>query len=217
MVVGRDWLATYEECFLQWPDASLFVGRIVHVLEEPRVNWFERMVGYFELPLAATEMGDSPMALPVDISCVPLAGNCAVRTSVQRMFSFGPGRRDAQPCFGEEAASFMAILGAGHQGRWVPAASVQHVIGPEHQTQAYARRRFEGIGWTLGELYNTRSEFGLPGAAGPCWRNAISRELRFRLARWMVPPEIWVKRLVEASLAWGRLQQCRSQAVRDMT
>ena len=211
VIVARDWLEAYEHCFAQWPNADLFAGRITPVLEEPRVEWFAQATRHLGGPLAIREMGDSPAALQANADCVPYGANCAVRTEVQRAFPFDPRRGPGQTYFGEETTSFMAILNAGHVGRWVPQARVEHMISPRRQTEAYIR-------WWYGSLSRTLVWEGKDTCDGPVlfgaprwlWRYAVTRELRFRLARMTVAPDIWVDRLVDASLQWGRLRQFRS-------
>ena len=90
VVVRADWLCSYAAAFSRWPDAALFGGRIIPVLEEPVTPWFPDAMPHLGLPLAARNLADTPIALRPDGDTIPFGANYAVRTAVQRLFPFEP-------------------------------------------------------------------------------------------------------------------------------
>ncbi len=212
-VVHPDWLAAYVDTFRAWPEADLFAGRIIPVLEPPVTDWFEQVAGSIHALLAIRDMGDDPIPLSTDHNHVPYGANCAVRTEVQRKFPFDPRRGPGKVYFGEETTSYKEMVAAGHSGRWVPTSSVNHMISPKRQTQQYIRWWYEALGrtvvWEGQESHVGTRVFGAPRWL---WRRAITGELAFRIARMTSPPEVWVDKLIQVSLDRGRLRHFLSPA-----
>jgi hypothetical protein len=214
VVVFGDWLTSYVNAFHKWPATSLFGGHIIPLLEEPATEWFTRVVPQLGGMLAIRNLGDSPMVLPVDNEYLPFGANFAVQTEIQRRFPFPANRGPGKVYLGDETPSFMAMLEAGHEGRWLPESRVHHLIGSSRQNEAYIRWWFESLGRTV--VWEGRERHMGPQLfAAPrwLWRRALSGELKYRRLRLTSPPEIWVKQLIEVSLDWGRLRQFRS--IRD--
>ncbi len=212
-IVGHEWLAAYVDTFRSYPQADLFGGHIIPVFEEPKVPWFERVAHHFGGPLAIRDLGEQPMILPVELDFVPYGANCAVRTAVQRSFPFDTRRGPGQTYLGEETTSFLAMMKAGHQARWVPASKVEHRISSSRQTIAYIRWWYELLGRTL--IWDGQDQLeGVVWFGAPrwLWRRALTREIRFRLAQVTQPPEDWALQLVNVSLDWGRLREFRHRA-----
>ena len=137
VLVEAGWLRAYRAAFARWPDAALFAGRIVPVLQEPVTDWFARHKAKLGYPLAARDMGDRPIALSLEADRHPFGANYAVRTEIQRLFPFDGELGAGTSHFGEEVTVFKAMLAAGHSGRWLPDCRVEHLIGPERQTRSY--------------------------------------------------------------------------------
>ncbi len=211
VVVFDDWLESYVRAFRTWPTTDLFGGRIIPVMEEPKTDWFERVAPHLGGMLAIRELGGNPMILPVDNEYLPFGANFAVRTDVQRLFLFPPERGPGTTHLGDETPSFMSMLEAGHEGRWLPDSRVHHMISPSRQNQAYIRWWYESLGRTV--VWEGREQLAGPNlfsAPRWLWRRALTREVKYRIARVTAPPEVWVKHLMEVSLDWGRLRHFRS-------
>ena len=215
-VVDANWFCAYVDAFTTWPAADLFAGRIVPVLESPATTWFEQAVSQIPALLAVRDMGNEPLALSDHSNHTPYGANCAVRTEVQRQFPFDPRRGPGALYFGEETASFKAILAAGHAGRWVPGSIVEHMISPKRQTRDYIRWWYQSLGrtvvWEGQETHEGRQLFGAPLWL---WRRALTGELAFRVAHMTKAPDTWVGQLVQASLDRGRLQYLLSTVDRQ--
>ena len=213
VVVDPGWLVAYLESFREWPSDDLFAGRILPVLEPPVTDWFEKAASCIHFVLAIRDMGEVAIPLSTAIEHVPYTANCAVRTDVQRLFPFDPRRGPGTKYFGDETTAFKAMMTAGHSGRWVPQSNVQHMISSNRQTVEYVTWWYETLGRTLvWEGAETYTGAGLLGVPRWLWRRAITGELAFRMARLTSPPEVWVSKLVQASMDRGRVRYLVSHA-----
>jgi hypothetical protein len=210
VIVGADWLRAYVAAFARWPDAALFGGRIIPVLEEPVTPWFTAAMSQLSLPLAARDLADTPIAFRPDGDTLPFGANYAVRTEVQRLFPFDPELGTGKEYFGEETTCFMAMLTAGQAGWWLPDSVVEHMIAPERQNEAYVARWFKGLGRT--EAWRGECQDGprLLGAPRWLWRRVATRTFDYHLSRLHAPPEIWVRKLMALAQDQGRIAYFRS-------
>ena len=210
VIVAADWLGAYVAAFARWPDAALFGGRIIPVLEAPVTPWFPDAMPHLGFPLAARNLSDASIALKPDGDTIPFGANYAVRTEVQRLFPFDPELGAGKLHFGEETTCFMAILTAGHEGRWLPDCVVEHMIGPERQNEAYVARWFKGLGRT--EAWRGECSHGprLFGAPRWLWRRLMVGTLDYRLSRLYAQPEVWIRKLIALAQDRGRMQHFRS-------
>jgi glycosyltransferase involved in cell wall biosynthesis len=207
VLVDPNWLVAFTDSFREWPQVDLFAGRIVPVLEPPVTEWFSRIMPAIGVVLAVRDFGDIAIPLSPECDHLPYGANVAVRTAVQRRFPFDVRRGHGTAYCGEETTSFKAMLAAGHPGRWVPQSSVNHLISPKRQSIEYIRWWYEALGRTLvWEGAEDHAGGRLYGAPRWLWRRTIEREFAFRIARLTSTPEIWVKKLIQASLDRGRLR-----------
>ena len=190
----EEWLAAYVEAFQQFPDAAVFGGTALPILEEPTPAWF--LEGQDELRglLAHRDPRDFPRRLAVDGE-LPYGLNFAVRTAEQRSHLYdpalgvAPGRRGG----GEERQSIQAMLAAGADGYWVPKAIVFHVIPPSRQTLEYVKLYYKAQGEVnafLRELDGTK--FGVPTLFNRGAR-ATAHYLLYLLRRVTDGSAIWVR------------------------
>lgn len=214
VLVDRRWLVAYEEAFARWPDAALFGGRILPVLEEPCVPWFRDNVELLAGVLALRDFGNEPLPLQAAGYRVPYGANFAVRTREQRRFLYDPelGVAPGRRRLGEETAVFIAMLQGGVTGYWVPGSGVRHLIGKERQTIRYVRNFYSAYGET--EAYqngrgNVTLMYGMPR-----WviRRMLRRYLSYRLARLTSHPDVWLRKLQDMAYDQGALAYWRRSA-----
>ena len=210
VVVRADWLRSYAAAFSRWPDAALFGGRIIPVLEEPVTPWFPDAMPHLGLPLAARNLADTPIALRPDSDTIPFGANYAVRTAVQRLFPFDPKLGLGTLHFGEETTCFKAMLRAGHAGCWLPDCVVEHMISPGRQTADYVATWFKALGRTEAWLGACPDGPRLFGAPRWLWARLAVRALDYRLARLHAQPEVWIRKLMALAQDRGRIQHFRS-------
>ena len=90
VVVEPGWLSAYADAFHRWPEAAVFGGKILPVLEEPVSPWFaacQEELGYL---LAARDFGDTPLPLSIAEDRLPFGANYVVRAAEQRRFPYDP-------------------------------------------------------------------------------------------------------------------------------
>lgn len=197
IAVDANWLSAYLAAFRRWPEAAVFGGRIVPLLQPPTPVWFARAVGDLADLLGVRDFGPQPVLLNVAADRLPFGGNYAIRAAEQRQrrydpsLGIAPGRRTG----GEEVAVIRTILQGGGTGWWVPDAIVEHIIPPQNQTTDYVISYYEAAGAAAGGAAMA-IDFGvkLPLAF-----------LRLCLARWL-RQRSWVRCLVRYSYWSGRFK-----------
>jgi len=217
VLVDPRWIAAYVEAFARWPQGVVFGGPISPCFAAPPPLWLERAWPRVASVYATRDLGPDPIRFDGK-KLVPYGANFAVRLVEQRLVSYDPelGLRPGSLLGGEETAMVRELLARGHQGWWIPGASVRHVIPAERMTTRYLRSFFIGQGecQVKTEHEDTIDGAGVPmlfGGARWRWRHALAAERRYLLSRLFAPPEIWVSHLITASTAWGRLRQMRRQ------
>ena len=208
VMVDQAWLTSYVDAFRRWPDASLFGGKIVPTLVEPKVGWFVSALPLLGHPLAARDLGPKPVAMAVEGNVLPYGANFATRSAVQRKFPFDPrlGVSPGRRLLFEETEVIKAMLASGLRGIWFPESIVNHIIGHERQTIEYIANYFEGHGAT--EVF---MEGGVPGArifGVPrwLWFRFAGRCMSYWLSRLVSPPQIWVDKLTKLAHDRGKIR-----------
>lgn len=178
VLLDRHWLTSYLAAFKKHPEATVFGGKVVPLLEEPAPRWFSESSRDLVYLLAHRDFG--PAELPLDLARdrIPYGANFAMRTAEQRRYPYdpelgvAPGRRRG----GEETAVIKAMLRDGLEGWWVPGAAVQHVIPAARQTRDYVWRFYESMGeaWAHG--------MGLHRAPLTTWAKIPVAFVRFKIA-----------------------------------
>lgn len=210
VLVDPGWLAGYLDAFARRPTAAVFGGPIEPMFAEPAPEWLVRGWRSVEPAFSVRDLGDGELAFTPSV--VPYGANYAVRRDVQAAHRYDPrlGRRPDSALGGEEVAVIRSVLAAGESGWWVPAARVRHVITRDRQTVRYLRRYFVGQGVLGAEELLPREGARPPRTVfgRPRWRvwRAMLLECRYRFARLVTPPPVWLAALVRSSILWGQLR-----------
>jgi glycosyltransferase involved in cell wall biosynthesis len=163
LLLDPNWLEAYASAFRRHPEAAIFGGRIIPVLQSPTPNWFRRFADEWPLTtlLAKRDLGDEVCPLSFEKGAVPWGANFAVRTAEQRQARFEPtlGVSPLQRRLGEESEAIFRIMKAGALGWWVPDSKVRHIIPPQRQTWRYVYDYFLSCGETVAYM-----ERAWPGA-----------------------------------------------------
>ena len=205
VLVSEDWLQEYAYAFRQWPEASVFGGRIDPWFIGSPPAWLPRVFSQVRNAFATLDLGDEPQ--PLSRNRFPFGANMAFRMADQARFPYQPtlGRRAGSLLGGEEVDLVQRMLDAGLTGRWVPTARVRHLIPADRQTTRYLRAYF----FAQGQLQPPQSGDRVPKLWGRprwLWRRAMEAEFSYRIRRLGSGPETWIGDLIEASMLWGQLR-----------
>lgn len=148
VILDQRWLLAYWEAFCRRPDAAVFGGKVVPLLEPPCTPWFQKNLEFLEELVAARDFGPAELPLSVADGKVPFGANYAVRAIEQRKFLYDVNLGAGTGRYGEETAVIASILESGARGYWVPGATVYHVISPARQTTKEVVRRYLAQGAT---------------------------------------------------------------------
>ena len=152
VLLDPHWLAAYAAAFARHPEAAVFGGEIIPVLQPPTPKWFGMLADQWPLTtlLAKRNYGDKPIPLDFDRGVIPWGANFAVRTAEQRRVLYEPalGVSPLQRRVGEEAEVMFRMLKAGGVGWWTPEARVRHIIPVKRQTLRYVYEYYLSCGET---------------------------------------------------------------------
>lgn len=220
--VGRGWLASYAEAFRHAPDAEVFGGPVIPILEPPTPGWWLEALPLLGNILADRDLGPEPVPLSLEGDALPFGANFAVRSDVQRRFRFDPqlGVAPGQRRLGEETEVIRAIFAAGGGGWWVPGARLEHIIPAARQSEAYVMQYYRSIGetWAYLDEKGTENFMGgkvpaggrwIGGAPLWVWRKALWHRLRYRFLRSSAPPDDWLRELGQYGYYRGAIDYWR--------
>jgi len=159
VVIDPNWLSAYVEAFRRHPEAAVFGGRVIPVLQSPTPDWFAEFKDSWPLNtmLAQRDFGDA--VLPVEFAGgrTPYGANFAIRTIEQKgqVYNVDLGVSPSHKRVGEETDVIYKILKAGGCGWWVPGSKVNHIIPIKRQTFRYVYDYARLAGETFAYLRHT--------------------------------------------------------------
>src|ERR1700731_196793 len=124
VIFDRSWLLAYWYAVCRRPDAAVFGGKIVPILEPPCTVWFQQNLDILWELAAARDFGPAELPLSVADDRVPFGPNYAIRAIEQRQFLYDVNLGHGTGTVGEETAVLASILESGRTGFWVPEATV---------------------------------------------------------------------------------------------
>jgi hypothetical protein len=145
----REWLAQMAAAASTNPDCSFFGGPVEPWFSQQPPQWLTENWPLIASAYATRDLGPHEFDFTPD--CLPFGANLAIRADIQRQFPYHTslGRVGASEVRGEELQLLTEMLSAGHRGRWMPKARVQHYIPPDRLQLEYLIRFFHGIGQTM--------------------------------------------------------------------
>jgi len=157
--VDREWMAAYIAAAARWPQASYLGGVIEprYQSEPPAFVIANRKL--LHGMLAWHDFGSMERVFREHEE--PWGGNMAIRRAVFAHFSFDEnlGHRHDDRVMGEESALFNSLAASKHQGVWIPAARVKHLVAAKILSAEGIRRHFHSDGRTrvrMGDRHRTR-------------------------------------------------------------
>ena len=148
VLVPSDWLATYHTAIATWLECGFFGGPTVARLNVAMPAWLQDDWSFLRYVYGDRHLDDS--VFDIDDESLPWGANFAIRTSLQRLYSFDPrlGRTGKRRLSGEESELCRALLRGGINGKWLPNACVQHCLPDSSLTRGYVYRYYIGQGET---------------------------------------------------------------------
>lgn len=204
VIVQRDWLCAYADAFRRWPDAAVFGGKIIPVLEEPICAWFAECVGDLRDPLAARDFGNEVLSLSIDQGRLPFGANYAIRTTEQRANLYDPelGVAPGRSRMGEESTVIRTILKTGH-GYYLPDSTVHHMIGADRQTISYIRSYYRAHGETAALVEDLQDTGTIGGFPLWLWRRLLTEAIAYEVHRRLGSAREWLPYLKRYAYAQG--------------
>jgi glycosyltransferase involved in cell wall biosynthesis len=192
VVLDTHWLVAYSEAFRLRPEAALFGGKIIPILEPPCTVWFRQNLDQFWELVATRDFGPKELPLSLTNGRVPFGANYAVRAIEQRQFLYDINLGAGTGTVGEETDVIRSILESGHAGYWIPTAIIYHIIPPGRQTTAYVVQRYKAQGAT--KIYFSRGKRQGRMPMMLATRVAVTHVL-YIVARVYDLQPFWIKRL----------------------
>jgi glucosyl-dolichyl phosphate glucuronosyltransferase len=231
VVIEPQWLSAYVAAFRRHPEAAIFGGRIIPVLEEPTPDWFAacRDTPLLTNVLAQRDFGDGVISITIEEGRTPWGANFALRGVEQRRHRYDPclGASRNRNRTGEESQVIRRIIAEGGTGWWVPDARVKHIIPTERQSIKYIYKYnfSRGESWAYLETVDPKNNFLGPHiqfrktiGGIPIWllRHAAIRGLRFACFRHFARPEVWLSDLCDYALYRGAISYWRQVGYRSV-
>jgi len=206
VLVDTRWVAGYAEAIRRFPKGVVFGGPILPSFAGTPPRWLTEAWPLLANAFATRDLGNQSLRFDGKAS-TPFGANFVVRTVEQRTARYDPdlGLKPGGSLRGEESDVVRKLLDQGHEGWWVPEATVRHQIPASRMTTAYVRSYFEGQGELLAMQEDSDDGPTWFGRPRWLWRRAVTSKASYCLHRLVSPPEVWVKHLSEASTNWGQL------------
>lgn len=212
VVVRPEWLSAYAMAFRAWPDHAVFGGPIHPDFEGKPPNWLLSVWPRVQGAYAIRDLDAASKELAIVPGKEPFGANFAVRSDLQRAHPYDArlGKSPDHPSLGgEEAKVIRAILGAGHHGRWVPDAVVNHWVPRTRQTTRHIRDYWRGYGAYKATSVDFAAQSTILGIPRWMLRARVEYELRYRAGRVFRKPDKWIHDLMQLGFAEGQLAYVR--------
>ena len=203
--VEPGFLRAYEAAFQKWSEDDVFSGPVMPTFEPKPPDWLLKA-----LPVIGSAFGRQVVerdGAPITRDRLPYGANFAIRRTAQERLSYDSGLgRGAVDWLrgGEETVLLEKVLAGGSSGRWVAAAAVDHVIGPDRQTFDYLWRYYEGYGAVTSILASRQEAHRRIGSMLGSLAEMVVSELAFRIAYLFAKESVWAPLMVRAAVRRGR-------------
>lgn len=205
VVLDPHWLQAFSDAFRLRPEAAVFGGKIVPIVEPPCTVWFQQNLDLFWELVATRDFGPEEMPLSLADGRVPFGANYAVRALEQRQFLYDVNLGAGTGRVGEETDVLRSILESGGAGFWIPRATVLHIISPGRQTTKYIVQRYKAQGATTIYLSRDRSQDRIPVLMLAA--RVIVTYIVYVVTRALDLKPFWIKRLKGYAFWLGALEE----------
>lgn len=216
--VEAEWPVAYVAGIEKHAEAAVFGGPIEPEFEVPPPPWMRQTWPMISRYYAIKSM---PEETSIHTGNLPKGANFAIRTDVQRRYSYNPaeGRRGDVLFSGDESTVIRRVLNDGGTGVWVPEARVRHHLPARRMTLQYLRRtvRDSGKQAALRRIAvgndAALNHVQLLGCPRWLWRRALVLYVAYltrRLRRG--DPELWMPPFLQFRLTWGTIEGYREHS-----
>lgn len=220
VLVDPNWLLSYVAAVRQWPDAAVFGGRILPLLEGSSPKWFMENLDLLGGVVVSRDFGERilPLSLPEDR--VPFGANYAIRAVEQRANLYDPslGLKPGRSRRAEEVEVIKTILRAGATGYYIPDSIVRHVIPQTRQTRRYVFSWFRGHGDARAYLEHRGKEAGghrIFGIPTWLWHTLAKTWTKYLFNRMFVPRRSSLLLYIDHAMARGAADYFRTTSHGD--
>jgi glycosyltransferase involved in cell wall biosynthesis len=201
VVLAPDWVVRYVAAAESDANAVFWGSVIEPTFSGARPAWIEQNWDHLKGCFAHRDLGDQP--IDFHPTRLPYGANFAIRTDIQKEFRYATelGRRGNIVLGEDELDLFRRLLAAGHSGKWVPGAVVEHVIPNERATEKYVYDYFVGQGHALvanGEPWHID--------AAKMKSETRAEYVKYKMKRAFADPKTWVSHMIRSALAHGQYE-----------
>ncbi|MEE8107171.1 MAG: glycosyltransferase [Planctomycetota bacterium] len=193
------WLEAYKAAAHAHPDAAFFAGPVQPRFEAPWPHW---IAAWKQVPECFAAI-DRAAAGPIDDPKIVYGLNSGVRVAAVQGHRYEDelGHIGTRVVLGEDTTFAKELLDAGLNGRWVPAARVEHCFPAARITLTHVARFYRALG-----------EFATAGRSKkrfrrvfPCVASSVFNYAAYVAARISRrPAEQWLRHYRRAHEKWGR-------------
>ena len=199
--VSDNWLHKYVNAFKHDSDQTFWGGSIIPAFHDSKPKWINEQWDKIKGCFAYRDLGDQIVQFTNEV--LPYGANFAVRTKIQKQFLFDTdfGRQNGLVVGEDEIDVMKRMIAAGYTGRWVPGATVEHIIDPTRTTEAYIEKYFVGQGRAL-----IARKQGWDVTVEALEKESKHELFCYRMKRYWASSEVWMSHLIRGALAQGQLQ-----------
>ena len=150
-----NWLNAYAQAFKDFPEASVFGGRIDPEFEGDLPDWWVSSGSRLDPLLGKRYIGETYCEITGHEEDMPFGANFALRRHDLGELRFDPqlGVGPSRRRLGEESTMMWALLTRGGKGIWVPGARVVNPVPRARLSKDYVGEYHQGNGETDAYLY----------------------------------------------------------------
>jgi glycosyltransferase involved in cell wall biosynthesis len=218
--VDQGWLDSYWNAAQTFPDAAVFAGQVIPILEKPTPKWFQQNLQseILQSLMASRHFEETPAKISFRENTIPYGANFAIRLWAQKRFRYDTtlGLSPYHNRLGEEVDVVSRILKDGNTGWTVPASKVAHFIQSSRQTRRHLWKYYKAVGETRAatrsrdlDVFSPKHDYlkqnVILGAPVWMWRKLLFYFLRAAVFRCLRNEYLWLYNAHRAADHFGEV------------